>query len=376
LEKNQTLVVGPNSQYKTVQSAIDAAVAEGANNDLKRTVYIADGIYRENINLHPGISLKGSSVASTIITGSITLTPSEDGEDTYILYDLTLYQASRMLIMSSSSNDYSLIIENSRIIQTRPLVQVICLEGAGAKIYLDIKNTYMCCQNIQNMRKKLEYCNIKEFMLISTALQAQFQDCCFENCKLRFLGSNEIRFRNSQFTDVSIRSIKLYSKYSFKDCEAFRTSGFENVPFLNYPTGESLFQNCTFSDLQLHLSGDVKFFDPKLYRCMIKADTKDGESVTKVDIFDAKVFGNFCSRRSNASSLEKIDYFPIFELVDGVHLFTHNCIFNLSHENYIMGSKASSWYRVVSETSNIFRGNCKSEVKGEVSTVVENQVGL
>src|SRR5690606_13505103 len=70
--------VGLGNQFSTIQSAIDAAILDGASPDTGATIYIAPGYYLENLVITGGgIALVGPAAQSVFIDGTCTFTIDE-----------------------------------------------------------------------------------------------------------------------------------------------------------------------------------------------------------------------------------------------------------------------------------------------------------
>lgn len=161
---------GPGSAYTTIQAAIDAAVADGASDEVFKVIFLRPGIYVENLDIYPGIIIWGTGERESEsfeqicrIDGNHTL----NGEDLLLyLKDVEMYNNLNgvdTFTRSAAEEDQGFIAFNVSFFNATTAGSI--LEGFGSAIPTHMQNC--------------EFNYSAGHLLFSGDINLRFEDCSF-----------------------------------------------------------------------------------------------------------------------------------------------------------------------------------------------------
>lgn len=191
LTKITPFIVGSNSAYTTIQSALDAANAAGG----QQLVYVTAGTYTENLTFYPDVFIQGA-VDNTVIIGIHT--PPASGD--FIMSDLVMISATDLL-NSAAAGTANITIQNSFIILTDGYVfnvpnwtGTLLFDNCGEASTTDgvVNNT--AGSPIKFLNTEMGAGSGKTMTLTGNA-NVRF-DTCNINCPVNIAGSGTFIFQN------------------------------------------------------------------------------------------------------------------------------------------------------------------------------------
>lgn len=101
----------PNYQFTTIQNAINKATTLSPSETQPVTIYIAPGLYVEDITLSPFVSLVGAGLNSTFINGSATyIDETATGNSPISIYSLSFLNSATTLTLTRNSDGNTIMI--------------------------------------------------------------------------------------------------------------------------------------------------------------------------------------------------------------------------------------------------------------------------
>ena len=191
LTKITPFIVGANSAYTTIQSALDAANSAGG----QQLVYVTAGTYSENLTFYPDVFIQGA-VDNTVIIGIHT--PPASGD--FIMSDLVMISATDLL-NSAAAGTANITIQNSFIILTDGYVfnvpnwtGTLLFDNCGEASTTDgvVNNT--AGSPIKFLNTEMGAGSGKTMTLTGNA-NVRF-DTCNINCPINISGSGTFIFQN------------------------------------------------------------------------------------------------------------------------------------------------------------------------------------
>lgn len=133
--------------YTTIQAAINAAVAGGAASGSANSwlIEVVRGSYTENINVPPGIFIRGSGIKATYIVGNVTMDYGTALSDLNV-YNTTTAPAVTVNLTANSSGvslDTVYVLSYGAVDAPRECVRVT---GTAAQL-VSVQNCYLYCHN-------------------------------------------------------------------------------------------------------------------------------------------------------------------------------------------------------------------------------------
>lgn len=200
--------VGKSEQakYQTIQSAIDAAILDGANPDNGATIFIAPGFYSESLAISGGgISLVGSSPNSCLINGDISFSTDGPTFPAYSISGLTAFGAVSVFGSNVSRSYFN--CENS-ILDVRLILAATNLEVSILNSKIFAPSTEANCIdiieilfNLRIVSSKLGRSNIAVRALLANATTQIFIENSVINGWLDLAGPSANVFGNLIYSD-------------------------------------------------------------------------------------------------------------------------------------------------------------------------------